>query len=154
MAEPMSEDLARRILLGSKDTYTVDVPGIGTFKCKRRSFFDDARVEVEARGWLEQVGDDPRRCTEQAMGMARVYATCKVSVTEWPNGFSINDSSITFEELLLIYGGIEAEEASFRVARQTAREGNPQGPAPTPPATSMQGMGAAPVRKRNTGPDA
>lgn len=151
--EPMSEELARRILLGSKDTYSFEVPGLGTFKAKRRSFFDDARVEVEARGWLESVGDDPRKCTEQAMGMARVYATCKVSVTDWPKGFDITDQSVTFEDLLLVYGAIEAEEASFRVARQNAREGTAQGPASTSPATGVQGMGAAPVRKRHSEPN-
>ena len=151
MAEPMSEDLARRILLGSKDTYTVDVPGIGTFKCKRRSFFDDARVEVEARGWLEQVGDDPRRCTEQAMGYARVFGTVKVSVVDWPQGVKVED--LDLDDLVSVYGAIEAEEASFRVAKQDARKGPAQGPSVATPATSVQGMGASPVRKRHSEPN-
>ena len=128
MAEAMPEDLARRIVLGGRDEYTVSVDGLGAFRCRRRSFFDDARVELEAQRWLQGLGvDDVRNVSGPLEAYGRMYGTVKVSVVEGPKGWSLDDSVYT-ADLARVWQAVEAEEAGFRVVSGTMGGANPEAP--------------------------
>lgn len=142
MAEQtMPEDLARRIVLGSRDEYAVTVDGLGTFRCRRRSFFDDARVELESQRYLQGLGvEDMRNVSAMLEGYGRMWATAKVSVVEGPKGWTLDDS-ISTKALADLWGAIEAEEARFRSA-----DGAVGGAGPQAPAAASAGVGGADVQ--------
>lgn len=141
MAEAMPEDLARRIVLGGRDEYTVSVDGLGSFRCRRRSFFDDARVEVESLRYLQSVGvEDVRNVSNTLEAFGRMYGTVKVSVVEGPKGWSLGDGSYT-DDLARIWGAIEAEEAKFRQVTGAVR-----GADSAPPEVAGDGVGVSDVQ--------
>ena len=154
MAETMPEALARRVLLGSRDHYSITVEGVGSFKCRRRGFFDDARVEVEAQEYLRSLGvTDMRSMLPSLESTGRVYGTLKVSIVEAPQGWKLDDA-VSTQDMLAIYGAIEAEEASFRRTPEGPRTGDAARPAPAGAPVGVSGVPTPTFQRGDRKPDA
>lgn len=147
MAETMPEELARRLLLGSRDTYSVTVDGLGTFQCRRRSFFDDARIEVEAQEYLLGLGvKDLRNVLPSLEGYARMWGTCKVSVAKGPDGWRMDDG-VSMADLARLWGAIEDEESRFRNPAGAVGEADAAGAAPSGAGVGVQDVPPAAFKR-------
>lgn len=106
------------------DTYTVHVPGVGTFQCRRRVMRTAIQVMAEYNRLVEGDPNPPGYMAE----LCNFLAYLKVMIVSGPEGWDVDtvdpDSETDMAALRSVFEAITAEEARFR-------QGSGKEPAPT-----------------------
>lgn len=106
------------------ETYSVHVPGVGTFACRRRVMRTAVQIMAEYNRLVEGDPNPPAYFAE----LCNFLAYLKVMVVSGPEGWDVDnvdpDSEADMSALRDVFAAVTAEEARFR-------QGSGKEPAPT-----------------------
>jgi hypothetical protein len=106
------------------DTFVVDVDGVGSFECRRRTM----RVEVARQAEFCRLTEGLQSIPEEFAGVCNFLAYLKVMIAKGPDGWDVDDVDPEDQEQLKklreVHAAIQTAERRFRAGAKSDGQGS------------------------------